>query len=314
VCASAMSEAFDADDQYLLRIIVNCSSSLSLLGCAFIITSYILFDELRQYHLRLIFYLTIADAGSSIVGIVGSNTSHDSEDLICKLVGGSIQFFYLASLLLTSCIAHTLYRVIRQDDKYVERFEKYYVLLCLSVPAGIVIYLALTAKFGDAGLWCWIDGSYGIYRLILFYLPLCLVILYNAITYVLVSYKLYKERKNYTLLSEKRSSTIETTFRWFLLALVFCWMFAIFNRVQNYFQPTEPSLTLYVLHGTFTPLQGFCNSVIYGLNDELRYNYRLLFHRLKCTCCGGDELMLQEEERWRNYYIDTISEYDADHT
>ena len=64
------STGLSEDDQRILRLIVSICGSLSIAGCIFIIVSYLKFKEWKQFHLRLILYLTVADLGASItVGI-----------------------------------------------------------------------------------------------------------------------------------------------------------------------------------------------------------------------------------------------------
>ena len=47
-----------------------------------------------------------------------------------------------------------------------------------------------------------------------------------------------------------------------------CW--AIFNRVQNWAYPGSPVFALAFAQALFSPLQGFCNSLVYGVNKKAR--------------------------------------------
>ena len=78
---------------------------------------------------------------------------------------------------------------------------------------------------------CWIQNDF--FRYVLFYGPLLAVLAFNFVTYILVSNKLTKERKRITPIMEdnpKHNYSIQSTFRYFLLVLVFCWIFALVNR------------------------------------------------------------------------------------
>jgi hypothetical protein len=156
----------------------------------------------------------------------------------------------------------------------------------------------------------------GVYRYLFFYGPLLAILVFNTATYILVSKKLHNERKRITpIIDEKspRGYSIESTFRYFLLVLVFCWIFALINRVQNTLYPTQPIFYLYALQACFTPLQGFLNSIIYGFNDELRAKYREAWRKWKDRLFPKAQYMsIQDEEQWCKHYKETMREYEND--
>jgi len=306
------------DQEAVIGILISVSGALSAIGCLFIIVSYCLFRVWRHFHLRLILFLTICDLAACITSIFGTKTRREPfPPIACYSSAALLQLSSLSSFLWTACIAHTLDQVIRKGNDKVERFEKYYHLICWGIPIGCDIYLWLTHRLGDADLWCWILPGQDAYRFGMFYIPLSLVIVYNVITYFMVTRKLKKEQKLIVkVMEDNNDHTIQTSFRWFLLVLLVCWVPAIANRIQNYLYPNSPIFWLYCLHGFFSPLQGLLNSVIYGFNDELRRNYRRFFDRNTCCCCKGNNyaaLSVQEKqaaEQWSQHYNDVMREYD----
>lgn len=87
-----------------------------------------------------------------------------------------------------------------------------------------------------------------------------------------------------------------------------CWSFGFVNRIQNFFS-SEPIYWLYATHGFLVSLQGFFNSLIYGLNDEIKDCYRKLFSRIWHKCCTNRILSIQEDSSTKHIY-GAIKEYD----
>lgn len=107
----------------------------------------------------------------------------------------------------------------------------------------------------------------------------------------------------------KRNHTIEHTFRWFILGLVFCWIGALANRVENLFSEKR-IVWLFYIQGALVPLQGFINSIIYGFNDEIR-------SKVLATCWSKkktDVFSIQDEytrllqAENENIYWETVSQ------
>lgn len=60
-------DLFSPEQEKIIRILITISSSLSLLGCIFILVNYIVFrDILNYFHIKLILYLTATDLFASM--------------------------------------------------------------------------------------------------------------------------------------------------------------------------------------------------------------------------------------------------------
>jgi len=332
VVDNLQSPIFDTGQEGILNIIVTVSGAISILGSSFIIFSYLLYKEYKHFHLRLILYLSVSDfftAATSLIGPQVRNTYYGSSYYYCYINAATVQFFFLCSVLWTGCIAHTVDQVIRKQNHKVEKFEKYYHLFCWGIPAAFDIYLGVTKSFGDAGLWCWIKADRSILRFICFYLPVSVVLVYNVVCYFLLSHTLNDERSRITRMTvdQDKEHAIQTTFRWFVLTLFICWIPAMVNRIQGSFDPNSPIFWLYCLHAALSPLQGFFNSIIYGLNDELLSNYKstiarchdCLFsvNRYRMLTIQAEDIDGKEEEKeekakqeqWLIHYQESLNEY-----
>ena len=65
-------------------------------------------------------------------------------------------------------------------------------------------------------------------------------------------------------------SSINRRIRLYIAVFFLVRMWSVINRLQNWANPEAPSFALYLLHSIFSPLQGFCNSLVYGCNTRLR--------------------------------------------
>ncbi|MCR9067063.1 MAG: 7 transmembrane receptor, partial [Cytophagales bacterium] len=110
----------------------------------------------------LLFCLSNLFFYSSCVLVIGSMTREWSvsggeetqpEYAFCLLVGVLVEFFQLAGIFWTFCIAHTLFMVLTVKDYNPERFEVFYHILCWAVPLIFDVILIITKSIGDSGLW-----------------------------------------------------------------------------------------------------------------------------------------------------------------
>jgi len=286
-------EEFTSEQERILQSVVGISGSLSLIACFLVFLAYVLLKETQVFHLRLILNLTITDCCSALILVagaisrgwsVGSGDGSDPYYAVCLIIGALVEFFLLASILWTACLAHTLFIILYLHDYNPERFEKYYHILCWSVPAIFDILLIISGSFGDAGLWCWIRGDkgYNVFRYLCLYIPLLGVIIYNCALYSVTYVKLRRERNRYTprytedsefvapTSSNSDPYRIQASFGYFIMILIVCWFFPILNQFLHILFPDRIFITVYVLNGIFLPLQGFLNSLVYGLNDGVR--------------------------------------------
>jgi len=264
---------------HTLSILTEVSSWCSLVGAVFIILSYIIFKELRHFHLRLIFFLALTDLATSVVFILNLHLTI-SNGPTCTFLGIGLQFAELASSLWSLCITFTLDQVIRVCNYHVERFEKYFHLISWGIPLASVFASYFQHLYIETGLWCWLDNDhYGLYRWIYFYGPLVLILFYVVTIYALVSRKIRLQSRLAVMNLVNSEMTIQQTFRWYIIGWILCWTPALVDRVQGIFDPAHPIYLLTAMHAFMTPLAGFCNSIAIGFNDEIQAQYAALFWR-----------------------------------
>ncbi|GMH73443.1 hypothetical protein TL16_g06194 [Triparma laevis f. inornata] len=141
----------------------------------------------------------------------------------------------------------------------------------------------ITDSYGNSGAWCWIttpsdddesdkeimESAGNIWRLTLFYLPLWLAIIFNSTVYVIVTKTL--SRVASTQASDQRPKYLKMIrrLRLYPLILVFCWLGATINRIQNVLDPSAPQYYLYLYQVATRSLQGTLNALVYGFNNHV---------------------------------------------
>eukprot|EP01112_Ceratiomyxa_fruticulosa_P000431 TRINITY_DN1038_c0_g1_i2.p1 TRINITY_DN1038_c0_g1~~TRINITY_DN1038_c0_g1_i2.p1 ORF type:complete len:346 (+),score=34.26 TRINITY_DN1038_c0_g1_i2:372-1409(+) len=275
-------------------ISVTISAGLSLLGCIFIFITYIYFRYTQQIHFKLILFLTLTDLIIGVLFIIGIhgpelNLSDEIRPYLCSIPDTLIHTCIISSFVWTMCIAHMLVQVIRYRNDRVDSYFPFYCLFSLGIPLIILGMLTIRGVIG----WKCKDRTMGavLYGRLLFFIPLVVSYGYNIYCYIVVSNKLSLER---FLLTNKDSAHLETlamaqstpkilrTYRVFLLAFVVVWVWALLIMILERFD--VKIMVLYDINYIFTPMAGFLNSLVYGMNDELRSSVNMALKRM-CPCC-----------------------------
>jgi len=256
----------------VLVIIAHVSSGLSILGSVFIILSFLCFKNTRKMHSPLIFWLSVCDFMSSVAYF-----SFPVEyPLWCTIQGATVQFFQIGSFVWTTTIAVTLYLVLvkyKSFNKDISFMFKYFhiaawTLCTIDVSVGLAF-----GVFGDANLdkpgtrpsWCWIDARQNLWKLALYFIPFAIVWTFNFLVYIKVTRGISEVVKSPTL-----RGNATTRIRLYMLVFMFCIGVGVVNRVQNMLDKENPLFWLNIIDAAVSPLQGFLNSIVYGMNKQLR--------------------------------------------
>jgi hypothetical protein len=274
---------FDEGQTTAIRVFTLLSASLSVLGALFIIASYSLFPRLRTFPFKLIVFLSVADlfaASSYIIGLAG-----DKQGMVCSTAFNCFftaclsQYFDVATFIWTSIVAYNIYLVmVKNMGREVESYENLYHALSWGTSFVLMVVVAFSGGYGDAGLWCWIMPTHPLVQFFCYYLILILAFAFQAT--ILFSVVLHVRSD-----PSSAASASKVTFRLLSYLMVFflvrCW--SVFDRINDAASGGQPVFALSVLHSFFSPLQGFCNAIVYGLitasvSDEWR-------NLLKKRCC-----------------------------
>lgn len=311
-------DVFDTTPYIAVSVVSAITGLISVVACLLVIGLILLFKKHYFFSQRLILYLCIAAFLNSLsISLRFQRLAHATDNnatkWICILTAAFDQTTAWTELLAIACIVFDLaLKVILRVNT--EKLEKFYIFLTFVFPLLINWIPFIKESYGPAGAWCWIRSktllndsscpgfSFGSYlRFILWYVPLYVIIIIMIATYVLVIYKVRRQRHHWTGKydpeSEKLKEKMQQEVRpllWYPLIYFVLNIFPLVNRIHDAVIE-DPELTLWILHAVFSPLQGGIIAMAYTLDKET-------LRRLNCTRIKAALLRLRE---------DTVTEYPA---
>ena len=278
-------------DDPVLLMLVRIGGCLSVVGSLFIIVSYCIFRRSRKFSRKLLLFLTIADLGASLGWLMSGfhvdMPLPDRPGTLCVIQGYVLQFFYLASFLWTACFAFHLFQLIWIKNRRAYKLGWRYHVLSWGIPGGICIYFGIKQYFKEPGMgytqdrpWCWITSSsvdrpdkFQWETFAFFYIPLVSILLFNLCLYVCLVRRLHNNLSSMEYKIRQRLVL-------YIAVFIFLTGWGLANRIYEFLDPDKkPSKFLLNMDAFCGPLQGFCNAIVYGINQKLRERYRR-------ACCG----------------------------
>ena len=161
-CSGQASEniGFDQDALAQLKNATISASVLSIFGSCFIIVTYHLVRTHKPLAMKLLYWLSISDLGSSFVYIVDGASpnaelmSCDRPQSFCMTKAALSQFFTLAAILWTGSIAFNLYLgLVAQSalSRQPEILLRYMHRVIWGISLGVVLLLMSAGALGRAG-------------------------------------------------------------------------------------------------------------------------------------------------------------------
>ncbi|XP_074663095.1 adhesion G-protein coupled receptor G6-like isoform X2 [Tubulanus polymorphus] len=246
-----------SEHRRILSIISILGCSLSLLALFATLLTYLLFEKLRKdIPSQLLICLCIALFCVNAVFVFGSHVQTD--DIPCKVVGILLHYFLLSSFTWMLVEAFYMYlALVKVFQPYFSRLLLKFSLVGWGVPLVIVgVTIGVdTNYYGPQGdpqnPFCWLSriAFYGS-----FLGPVCVVLLLNIVSFILVVKQIYSMGKR-SKISRREKSSISTQLKgaigvmlllgltWVfglfaisgVSALVFSYVFVILNTLQGLF-------------------------------------------------------------------------------
>lgn len=261
------------------------TSGLTLIGACFMIFSMLYFRKLKTLSSRLIFQLTISALGEAIFNYVTLVTfgKEDEFSTLCTFQGLALQVFQLSTFLWTTVISFNLYMVVVKHKISMNQYEPWYHAVVWCITAVMSIIPLLAGAYGPAGVWCWIKktGSGLPLRFLMFYIPLYICIAVMIYLYSSVVRTVNATMEGQTDLEDedrKRAQRALMRLRAYPIIFMVLYILPTINRVYNWIS-NDDIFILYLGQVLTAPLLGFVNSLAYGLDEELRRKYRILFFK-----------------------------------
>ena len=272
---------FSEEETDLIMVLTIIAACFSMLGALFMIVMFLGFSNLRGFAFRLILYLAISDAGSALFILIGRT---DEDESLCNFQAVGLSYFGLASVLWAGVIAWTLFRAIVGQHRQVHKYELLYIL-GVNLYCLVMSLLPLsTDSYGHSSTgFCWVTEHEGnrdtslAWQMLQFYLPLWLVVIFASYCY----YRVYQAMKHLfnsveSIEEAERRERMRniSRLRFFPLVIVVAWFFGTINRFYLFSHYDDPNLTLTILHNVLGNLIGLMNSMVYGLNDQVKATLR----------------------------------------
>jgi hypothetical protein len=272
-----------------------CTSSLSILGCIFILVSACIFGRVKLPYWRLVLGLTVADFGGAMTVLVGGASllagGSPPSGAACRAEGFIVETFAETSNLYILSISIFLYVMVVLQQTLTWKWEIVFHLFpwLFSIVQGIIPLTEVDGiRYVWLGGWCWVDSKPTYARFISFYIVAWAVMVCILLIYIRVWWKIRSDRRDYeytlvTIAKGKREENqLILSIILFTSAFIILWLPSTINRIYEAVNPPSPALT--VVQVAFTPLQGAIDSIVYGFTagifGEIK-NYitgRLLTH------------------------------------
>ncbi|KAK4120623.1 hypothetical protein N657DRAFT_579336 [Parathielavia appendiculata] len=182
------------DVQSVIAIEQACST-LSLLGCCFVLATFSLSDAFRQRAVnRLVFLATFGNLMTNVATLMTTSYTHNPDSPACQVQALLIQVFMQGDAYWALAMAINVYLTFyrKYDARQLRKMEIPYFLCCYGIPfiPGLTFIFVSNEHagrpYGDASLWCWLKSEWEVYRIATFYGPIWVAILISGAIYVFV--------------------------------------------------------------------------------------------------------------------------------
>ena len=159
---------------------------LSIISCLFVVVLFLLAKPLRVYAFKLVFWLEFFDLIKFSVYVIPSYDTESLDYTWCSTLALINYFVNYATLTWTLAIACTLYQCLILNIDNVEKYYKFWVVICFTYSITCSVIPLFTHSYGYYWYICGFKSDYlgDIYKICFFYCPLACVII--AITYIYV--------------------------------------------------------------------------------------------------------------------------------
>ncbi|KOS48219.1 hypothetical protein ACN38_g808 [Penicillium nordicum] len=187
-----------------IAIAERVGGSASLLGCAFIVTTYCASNAFRKPVNRLIFYASFGNAFAAVASLMGRDgVIAGPHSALCLAQAFFIQYWMPTDSLWSFCMAVNIYLTFyrRYSGEDLKKLEKWYFLFCYGLPLILATTLSVIKTtergriYGPALIWCSITEPWQFLRLVCFYGPVWVVSIATFAIYATAGVRIYRQYK-----------------------------------------------------------------------------------------------------------------------
>mmetsp|Transcript_2920 Transcript_2920/g.3263 ORF Transcript_2920/g.3263 Transcript_2920/m.3263 type:complete len:347 (+) Transcript_2920:29-1069(+) len=283
------------DQKFLILWVMSVTSTVSMIGAAWMACCIIRYGRLSMLSNRLLLYLALNDIMFNVSDLLMLVTNYTTNEGICIAHGVFYSFAQMTIPLLTFVIAFNLFSVVVMKRENMARREKYYLLFVYGLSAFLALLPLTTQGYGKANSQyrCWIRISQNqtdkeisiahMWRSIsVFIIPL--LCMFGIIFCYTCIYLRVKKLTRLANASNREETSLQTHIRkeqrkrqgsllkrlfWYPVIFVCLWITPIIRRLYNFNNGHEVIALIVLQYGTYT-LTGLLNAIVWGiLNPEL---------------------------------------------
>ncbi|KAI1818415.1 hypothetical protein GGS20DRAFT_596216 [Poronia punctata] len=178
-------------------------AAFSVMGVLWIFLAFATLKRVRTIPNTFIVFASFANLGASIACLIGySGVLAGSTSPLCQAQAFMFELFMQSDPWWSFAMAVNVYLVFfySADPKSFLRYWYVYFIVCYGVPLIPALCLLLfrrgdgTSVYGNATIWCWIDGDWSNLRIFTYYLPIWICIALSGLIYVAIGYSVFKQR------------------------------------------------------------------------------------------------------------------------
>ncbi|KAI5927584.1 hypothetical protein F4810DRAFT_721166 [Camillea tinctor] len=204
------SPSWSSEQLYVIILFERFGAALSITGVLLIFIAFAFIKRLRTVPNTFIVFASFANLGASIAcligysGVLAGSTSH-----ICQAQAFMFELFMQSDPWWSFAMAVNVYMVFffSANPKSFLRYWWAYFGVCYGIPFIPALWLLVVRGsdggnvYGDATIWCWIDGDWSDLRIYTYYLPIWVCIILSTCIYIAVGYHVFQRRNRLRNLS-----------------------------------------------------------------------------------------------------------------
>ncbi|PQE10664.1 G- coupled receptor protein [Rutstroemia sp. NJR-2017a BBW] len=203
----------------ILIIIERTTASISVTGTLALLTTFIFIKSFRTLSNTIIFYASFANLFANVAALIGGSALSRVNSPLCQFQGFLLEMFMQSDPWWSLAMAMNVYLVFfhRFDGARLKKLYPYYGLICYGlpfIPAMVCLFVKTKKKgriYGNATLWCWIDGPWASLRIYSYYAPIWFTILAALCIYLRVGVEIFRARNNLAAMSRRSDPSLETS-------------------------------------------------------------------------------------------------------
>lgn len=244
----------------ILTYVVDVLMAFSLFGCVATILTFLVFNEMRTYPIKLIIYLCTSIFFAQLFFYL---TFYLYQTIMCIASALLLHYFFLASFFWTFCVAFNFYQMIVRRNRDAETLEKIYHIVCWTIPLIVVIIVVATKNYVNRGAYCYMEEGIPIF--LSFFLPGLIIVSANAVIFFFIAREIHDTLKSAPKADKKEKSKEFRVYFSIFVSIGLSWFFGF---IMTFLSDIARSVFL-VLYSVLTPLQGFLIFISYCLNAKV---------------------------------------------